>query len=115
MDPNNRKSFIVTNAIIWVGGILASFVLDKELACSAYVELAIAPLPPETREVPGGTFYAFRISDFVEFGPDLTSEVEMQRRIEELSRTGRFQNGKTPHSSVKQVLPDKVRPIPEKD
>jgi hypothetical protein len=95
------------------GKLHATFVLDKELALVGYVELAVAPLPPETREVPGGTFYAFKIKDFVEFGPEAISEAEMQRRIEDLSRTGRFQNGKDSFPSVNKVFPEKVRPIPE--
>ena len=96
------------------GRLHVTFVLDKELAYVGYIELAVAPLPPETRELPGGTFYAFRISDFVEFGPEAISAAEMQRRIEELSRTGRFQNEKDPARSVNEVLPHKVRPMPEK-
>lgn len=95
------------------GKLHATFVLDRDLAWVAHVELAVAPLPPETRDVPGGTFYAFRISDFVEFGPEAISEGEMQRRIEELSRTGRFQRGKDPARSTIEVLLEKVRPIPE--
>ena len=86
------------------GRLHATFELDKELAWIGYIELAVAPLPPETREVPGGTFYAFKISDFVEFGPEAISEADMQRRIEELSRTGRFQNGKDRAPSVHEVF-----------
>ncbi len=97
------------------GKLHATFVLDKELAYVGYVELAVAPLPPETREVPGGTFYAFKISDFVEFGPDAISDTELQRRIEALTATGRFREGKDASPSVADVLPVKVRPILERD
>lgn len=97
------------------GKLHATFVLDKELAYVGYVELAVAPLPPETREVPGGTFYAFKIGDFVEFGPDAISEAEMQSRIEALSATGRFLEGKDASPSVENALPVKVRPIVEQD
>ena len=97
------------------GKLHATFVLDKELAYVGYVELAVAPLPPETREVPGGTFYAFKIGDFVEFGPEAISEAEMQRRIEALSATGRFREGTDASPSVENALPVKVRPIVEQD
>lgn len=97
------------------GKLHTTFVLDKELAYVGYVELAVAPLPPETREVPGGTFYAFKISDFVEFGPEAISEAEMQRRIEAHSATGRLREGKDASPSVEDALPVKVRPIFEKD
>ncbi len=97
------------------GKLHATFVLDKELAYVGYVELAVVPLPPETREVPGGTSYSFKISDFVEFGPETISEAEIQRRIEVLSATGRFRERKDVSPSVQDALPEKVRPIIEKD
>lgn len=96
------------------GKLHATFVLDKELAYIAYGELAVAPFPGDGKEAPGGTFYAFKFRDFVDFGPDAVSDVELQRRIEELSGTGRIQSSDA-SGSAKELLPEKVRPIRDEE
>jgi hypothetical protein len=92
------------------GKLHATFVLDRELAFIARGELAVAPFPGDGREVPGGTFLAFKFSDFVDYGVDALRPED----IEKFSGPGRFQDSKKSKSSPKD-LPQKVRPIPEKD
>jgi hypothetical protein len=91
-------------------GKLATFVLDKQLALVARAELAVAPFPGDGRDVPGGTFLAFKFSDFVDYGLDALR----QEDIEKFSGTGRFQDSQKSKSSPKD-LHQKVRPIPQKD
>jgi hypothetical protein len=92
------------------GKLHATFVLDRELAFLARGELAVAPFPGDGKEVPGGTFLAFRFSDFVDYGPDGVRPED----LEKFTGPGRFQDPKDAKSSPKD-LPQKVRPIPEKD
>ena len=89
------------------GKLHATFVLDKQLAFIAHGELAVAPFPGDGKEVPGGTFLAFRFSDFVDYGLDGVRPED----LEKFSGPGRFQDSKESKFSPKD-LPQKVRPIP---
>lgn len=97
---------------------ITRFSLDRELAARASAEFAVAPFPGEGRDVPGGTFLAFRLRDFVDFSRDgeLTSGADQltpedQRRVTNYEKAHREQ---TRVGSEKNPLP-KVRPIPREE
>ncbi|MFO1045000.1 MAG: hypothetical protein U0941_24765 [Planctomycetaceae bacterium] len=96
------------------GKLFTRFTLDRELASRASAEFALTPFPGDGKGVPGGTFYAFQLRDFVDFSPEPKVNPEagqfapdVRRRIANYERAYQEQ---TRVASEKDLIP-RVRPI----
>lgn len=100
------------------GQLLARFAMDRELSALATAEFAVAPFPGEGKDVPGGTFLAFQLRDFVDLSPEVKLHAdaesltpETRKRIADYERAYREQ---TRVGSEKNSAP-KVRPVPRNE
>lgn len=100
------------------GKLFARFVLDRELATRVDAEFAVAPFPGDGKDVPGGTFYAFRLCDFVDFSP----AGKLSPDADQLSPETRLRVAYYEHAYLEQTRAGagknptpKVRPIPRKE